>query len=160
MLGGCRRGVAGCCVLCFPFCACVLPLTVCMLCNSFLCSGFFCAAPGAYSAFCLVLHRPAPLDVSKSLPRMAQQHHHENISQHTSQCSCSSDETQFQVPEPKHNSETASQLVTKHHDQQNQWNKQHQRDSLLSLRYFVGFCTFTACLLNREVLFGPALGAP
>ena len=31
-----------------------------------LCSGFFRATPDAYCVFCLVLHRTAPLDVSKS----------------------------------------------------------------------------------------------
>ena len=36
---------------------------------------------------------------------MAQQHRHENRSQHSSQCSCSSDETQRLDPEPKHNSQ-------------------------------------------------------
>ena len=45
-------------------------------------------------------------DKTSTLTRMTQQHHHENLSQHTSQCSCSSDETQCHVPEPKHNSET------------------------------------------------------
>ena len=54
--GGCRLGVAGCCVLCFLFWACVPQLTVCMLCSSYLCSGFFGANPDAYSALCLVLH--------------------------------------------------------------------------------------------------------
>ena len=63
---------------------------------------------------------------TSSLTRMAQQHHHENLSQYTSQYSGSSDETQCHDPEPKHNSKTASQCVTKHHDQHNQWNKQHQ----------------------------------
>ena len=83
-----------------------------------------------------------------------------------------SDETQCHVPEPKHNSETASQCVTKHHDQQNQWNKQHQQflqvrfsrrtyrtisnpslyiilvtghnesKLILMLRYFLGFTAF------------------
>ena len=67
VLGGCRWGVAGCCVLCFLFCACVPLLTVRMLCSSYLCSGFYCATPDAYSALCLVLHCAAPLDVSKSL---------------------------------------------------------------------------------------------
>ena len=38
---------------------------------------------------------------------MAQQHHLDSPSQHTSQCSCSSDETQRHDPEPKLNSETA-----------------------------------------------------
>ena len=55
-----------------------------------------------------------------TLTGMAQQHHHENLSQNTSQCSCSSDETQCHDPEPKHNSNTASQSVAKHHDQHNQ----------------------------------------
>ena len=82
VLGGCRWGDAGCCLLCFLFCAWVPLLTVCMLCNSYLCSGFFSATPDAYSALCLVLHCTAPLDVSKSLTRMAQQHHHDSISQH------------------------------------------------------------------------------
>ena len=45
-----------------------------MLCSSYLFLGFFCATPDAYSALCLVLHCTAPLDVSKSLTRMAQQH--------------------------------------------------------------------------------------
>ena len=67
VLGECRRGVAGCCVLCSCFFACVPLLTVCMLCSAYLCSGFFCAAPDACSALCLVLHCTAPLDVSKSL---------------------------------------------------------------------------------------------
>ena len=66
VLGGCRRGVAGCCVLCFLFCACVPLLTVCMLCGSYLCSSFFSATPDACSALCLVLHCTALLDVSKS----------------------------------------------------------------------------------------------
>ena len=66
VLGGCWRGDAGCCVLCFLFFACVPLLTVCMLCGSYLCSGFFRAAPGAYSALCLVLRCTAPLDVSES----------------------------------------------------------------------------------------------
>ena len=121
-----RWGVAGCCVLCFLFCACVPVLTVCMLHISYLCSGFFSSTPDAYSALCLVLHCAAPLDVSTSLTRIAQQHHHESLFQQTSQCSCSSDESPCHVPERKHNSETASRYVTKHHDQQNQWNKQHQ----------------------------------
>ena len=75
VLGGCRLGVAGCCVLCFLFWACVPLLTVCMLCSSCLCSGFFSAPPDAYSALCLVLHCTAPLDVSHSLIRMAQPQH-------------------------------------------------------------------------------------
>ena len=84
----CAGGVpAGCCrllcVVCFLFCACVPLLTVWMLCSSYLYSGFFCATPDAYSALCLALHCTAPLDVSKSLTRMARQHHHENLSQHT-----------------------------------------------------------------------------
>ena len=66
VLGGCRRGIAGCCVLCFLFCTCVPLLTVCMLCRSYLSSGFFCATPDAYSVLCLVLHCAAPLDVSQS----------------------------------------------------------------------------------------------
>ena len=131
VLGGCWQGVAGCCVLCFLFCACAPLLTVCMLCSSYLCSGFFSATPDTYIALCLVLHCAAPLDVSKSLNRMAQ-HHRENLSQHTSQCSCSNCGTQCHVPEPKNNSETASQFATKHHDQQNQWNKHHQ---VVELRY-------------------------
>ena len=49
----------------------------------------------------------------------------DSLSQHTSQYSCSNDETQRHNPEAKHNSKTASQHATKHHDQQNQWNKQH-----------------------------------
>ena len=101
VLGGCRRGDTGCCVLCLLFCACVSLLAVCMLYSSYLCTGFFSATPVAYSALCLVLHCTAPLDVSKSLIRVAQQHHHENLFQHTPQCSCSSDETQCYVPEPK-----------------------------------------------------------
>ena len=44
----------------------------------------------------------------------------DSLSQHTSQYSCSNDETQRHDPEPKHNSKTASQHATKHHDQQNQ----------------------------------------
>ena len=51
----------------FPVWACVSLLTVCMLCSSSLCSGFFSATPDAYSALCLVLHCAAPLDVSESL---------------------------------------------------------------------------------------------
>ena len=74
VLGGCRRGDAGCCVLCILFYACVPLRTVCMLCSSYLCSGFFSATPDTYSALCLVLHCAAPLDVSKSLTRVAQQH--------------------------------------------------------------------------------------
>ena len=34
---------------------------------------------------------------------MAQQHHHDSLSQHTAQYSCSNDETQRHDPEPKHN---------------------------------------------------------
>ena len=41
-------------------------LTVCMLCSSYLCSGFFSATPDAYGALCLVLRCIAPLDVSES----------------------------------------------------------------------------------------------
>ena len=67
VLGGCRRGVAGCCVLCFLFRACVPLLTVCMLCSSYLYSGFFCATLDAPRALRLVLHLTAPIDVSKSL---------------------------------------------------------------------------------------------
>ena len=66
VLGACRRGVAGCYVLCFLVCACLPMLTVCMLCSSYLNSGLFCALPDADSALCLVLHCTAPLDVSKS----------------------------------------------------------------------------------------------
>ena len=65
---------------------------------------------------------------------MAQQHHHDSLSQHTSQHSSSNDETQRHDPEPKHNSKTASQHVTKHHDQHNQWNKQHQLNSLSTIQ--------------------------
>ena len=68
---------------------------------------------------------------------MAQQTHHDSLSQHISQCSCSNDETQRHDPEPKHNSETASQHVTKHHDQQNQWNKQHQLNSSSTMNCIV-----------------------
>ena len=56
VLGGCQRSFAGCCVLCFLFCACVPLLTACMLCSSYLYSCFSCATPHAYSAFCLVIH--------------------------------------------------------------------------------------------------------
>ena len=126
VLGGCRWGVAGCCVLCFLFCACAPLLTACMHCSSYLYSGFFRTTPDASGALCLVLHCAAALNVRKSLIQMPQQHHHENLSQHTSQYSCSSYETQCHVPEPKHSSETPSQCVTKHHDQHTQWNKQHQ----------------------------------
>ena len=63
-----------CRLLCFLFHALVPLLTVCMLCSSFLCSGFLSATPDAYSALCLVLHCTAPLDVSKSQSRdIAQQ---------------------------------------------------------------------------------------
>ena len=66
VLGGCRQSGAGCCVLCFLFCACVPLLTVWMLCSSYLSSGLVCATPAAYSASCLVLRCTAPLDVSGS----------------------------------------------------------------------------------------------
>ena len=84
VLGGCLRGDAGCCVLCFLFCAFVPLLIVCMLCSSYLCSGFFSPTPDTYSSLCLVLHCTAPLDVSKSLTRMAKQHHHDSLSQRLS----------------------------------------------------------------------------
>ena len=57
-----------CRLLCVVFpvlCVCAAT-TVCMLCSSYLCSGFFSAPPDAYSALCLVLYCTAPLDVSKS----------------------------------------------------------------------------------------------
>ena len=103
---------------------------------------------------------------TKSLTRMAQQHHHDSLSQHTSQYSCSNDETQRHDPEPKHNSETASQHATKHHDQQNQWNKQHQLNSSstiqqMDLTYQKGkgcvtvrqFTEGECCVVNEKPLY-------
>ena len=45
----------------------MLCITVCVLCSSFLCCGFFCATPDVYSALCLVLHCTTQLDVSNPL---------------------------------------------------------------------------------------------
>ena len=56
---------------------------------------------------------------------MAHQHQHGNHSQHISHCSFISGETQCHVPQLKHNPKTALQFATKHHDEKNQWNKQH-----------------------------------
>ena len=98
---------------------------------------------------------------TSTFTRRAQQHHRENLSQHTSQCSCSSDKTQCHIPEPNHNSETASKSATKHHDQQNQWNKQHQLSSasmmhtpmrLAERKFATRFCKVTGPHLPNVTL--------
>ena len=78
VLGGAggTLSVVVCCASCFvhvcrclQFACCVLPTCVP--------ASLLLLMTAIYGALCLVLHYAAPLDVSKSLTRMAQQHHHE-----------------------------------------------------------------------------------
>ena len=121
--------VVVCCVSCFVHacrylqCACsVVPSFVqvvfCATSDPLDVSKSRCKQISASCALCLMLHCTAPLDVSKSLTQIAQQYHHENLSQHTSQCHCSIYETPCHDTEAKRNSNTASRLAAKHHDQQ------------------------------------------
>ena len=54
--------------------------------------------PDALSALGPVLQYTAQLNVRNPLTRMAQQHHHEHLFQHSSRCSCSSDEALLSAP--------------------------------------------------------------
>ena len=80
--GGAPAGRCQLCVVLPVLCMCAATYSVHAL-YFLLVFRLICATLDACSALCLVLHCTAPLDVSESLTRMAQQHHHDNLSQHT-----------------------------------------------------------------------------